>query len=270
MSTNKTRGRESLQRLRKAARKLGIECLDTEWLGVTVRYRLRCACGHEYRRAPAAILRFGRGCPECRIRARLARLHTIAEQHGGRCLEAHHLGKSELHRFACAKGHEWKATSATIMQGTWCPQCAHVYTGEFHRLSDGLDRLRELAHAKGGECLSLIYHLSSTRYHMRCAEGHEWQVIGASIFNGSWCGKCRTNAQRDTLENMQAIAAARGGSCLSTTYRNNSTKLTWLCHRGHTWSAVPKGIKRGDWCPTCCHMNKASKPKTLLKYLKKG
>lgn len=268
MYINKTERRESLQRLRKAARKLGIECLDTEWRGMNARYRLRCACGHEYTRTPDTILKQGRSCPECRNRACLARLHTVAEQHGGRCLEARHLGSMTPHRFACAKGHKWKATGATILQDKWCLKCARAQTGVGNRLSDGLDRLRKLARAKGGECLSLVYDIGTTRYHMRCAEGHEWWTVGATIFRGAWCGKCHTNSRLDTLENMQAIAAARGGSCLSTAYKK--TKMTWLCHHGHSWSAIPAAIKKGHWCPTCAHMRKITNPKTRLKYLNKG
>lgn len=272
MATDKINAEERLQRLREAARQLGLECLDTEWRGVNARYRLRCAQGHEYQRKPNAILTYGRGCPECRNHARLARLQAIAEQHGGRCLETRYLGNKALYRFACAKDHAWKATGAAVLQNAWCRRCADAQTGERKRLPDGLERLRKLARAKGGECLSLHYNLSSTRYHMRCAEGHEWQVIGTRFFLGSWCGKCHINASRDTLENMQAIAAARGGSCLSTTYWKTLTKLTWQCHRGHIWSAAPKNIKKGHWCPTCAHMNKITKPKSnaLPKYLKKG
>ena len=272
MHTDKTKGSEALQRLREAARQLGIECLDTEWLGVNAHYRLRCAQGHEYQRKPNAILTYGRGCPECRNHARLARLQAIAEQHGGRCLEARYLGNKALYRVICAKSHTWKVTGGAILQGTWCLQCARAQTGERNRLSDGLDRLRELARARGGECLSLRYDLSITYYHMRCAKGHEWRVIGARIFKGNWCRKCYISANRDSLESMQAIAAARGGSCLSTTYRNRNTKLTWLCHRGHSWSAIPGNVKKGHWCPTCSHMRKITNPKSKarIKYLKKG
>ncbi len=55
-----------------------------------------------------------------------------------------------------------------------------------------------------------------------------------------------------TIEQMQVLAEARGGSCLSTVYVNGSTKLRWRCAEGHEWEAVPNSVKNdGSWCPVC-------------------
>jgi hypothetical protein len=56
---------------------------------------------------------------------------------------------------------------------------------------------------------------------------------------------------RLTLEDMTAIAANRGGRCLSESYVNNKTKLEWECAAGHRWQASPTHVKCGSWCPTC-------------------
>ena len=49
-----------------------------------------------------------------------------------------------------------------------------------------------------------------------------------------------------------STARARGGSCLSDTYRNIWTPLRWRCARGHEWSASLGSVKdKGSWCPTC-------------------
>jgi hypothetical protein len=50
---------------------------------------------------------------------------------------------------------------------------------------------------------------------------------------------------------MHATAAARGGRCLSTDYRNNSIKLRWCCANGHEWMATPGHVRAGRWCPEC-------------------
>ena len=55
-----------------------------------------------------------------------------------------------------------------------------------------------------------------------------------------------------TIEQMQVLAEARGGSCLSTVYVNGSTKLRWRCAEGHEWDAMPGNLRnRGSWCPKC-------------------
>lgn len=54
-----------------------------------------------------------------------------------------------------------------------------------------------------------------------------------------------------TIEEMRAIAERHGGECLSETYIDNKTKLTWKCSNNHIWEAQPSGIKSGQWCPYC-------------------
>ena len=53
------------------------------------------------------------------------------------------------------------------------------------------------------------------------------------------------------LQTMNEIAAVRGGICLSKTYVDSTTHLTWQCADGHTWKAIPSAIKQGTWCPIC-------------------
>ena len=165
----------------------------------------------------------------------------------------------------CAKGHDWRADgSSLLLVGKWCRRCHN----ETQRST--IEEMHAIAHAHGGRCLSTTYRNSQGKLTWECHWGHVWQAVPSPIIQGCWCPECRYDARRDTLENMQKIAAARGGSCLSTTYRNSRTKLTWLCHRGHTWSTTSAAVKFGQWCPTCAHMNKITNPKTLLKYLNKG
>lgn len=64
---------------------------------------------------------------------------------------------------------------------------------------------------------------------------------------------------RLTIDHMHRIAKERGGKCLSTTYINNHSNLTWQCREGHQWDALPNTITRGCWCPVC----KGCKKKTL-------
>ena len=57
---------------------------------------------------------------------------------------------------------------------------------------------------------------------------------------------------RLTFDDMVAIAASRGGCCLSQTYTSARLPLLWRCAQGHEWSATPANIRNhGSWCPTC-------------------
>jgi hypothetical protein len=54
-----------------------------------------------------------------------------------------------------------------------------------------------------------------------------------------------------TIEGMRALAKKRGGTCISTSYQNNYSKLRWRCAKGHEWEALPKSLLQGTWCRWC-------------------
>ena len=64
-------------------------------------------------------------------------------------------------------------------------------------------------------------------------------------------------SREDRLKEMQALAIAHGGQCLSDKYVNSKTHLLWECGEGHQWEAAPLNIKYGGhWCLTCVHEKK--------------
>lgn len=54
-----------------------------------------------------------------------------------------------------------------------------------------------------------------------------------------------------SIEDMKELALKHGGACLSSVYKNTSTKLRWQCAEGHTWDALPNNVLRGHWCLIC-------------------
>jgi len=115
---------------------------------------------------------------------------------------------------------------------------------------EALNHLRRIAAGHGGKCLSEHYVSSRTRLLFQCAKGHKWKTTPDLIQKGSWCPIC-SGKLRKTIEDMQAMAAARGGKCLSPAYEGINTKLLWECDKGHRWEATPVNMKRGKWCRIC-------------------
>ncbi len=58
-----------------------------------------------------------------------------------------------------------------------------------------------------------------------------------------------------SLEDMCALAATRGGLCLSSEYESVVKKLKWRCAEGHEWSAPPTTILGRSWCRECAIKN---------------
>lgn len=129
---------------------------------------------------------------------------------------------------------------------SWCPHCAGKA-----RLS--LAHARDLAAARGGQCLSDRYVNSRSSLRWRCANGHEWNArLGNVKYSGTWCPECNISSGRLGVDVAKAVAAARGGKCLSASYTNNATPLLWQCKHGHTWQSSLANVQnQGSWCPRC-------------------
>lgn len=100
---------------------------------------------------------------------------------------------------------------------------------------------------------SEVYEGSKAHYRFRCEAGHEFDMLGARTFRGSWCVECQHESKRYGMSLMHEVAKAHGGRCLSGIYRNAATRLEWECARGHRWWAYPGAIVRGHWCSACAH-----------------
>lgn len=56
------------------------------------------------------------------------------------------------------------------------------------------------------------------------------------------------------LEGMRALAASKGGECLSEEFHSVGKPMRWRCALSHEWVAAPKTILYGyhdSWCPVC-------------------
>jgi hypothetical protein len=116
--------------------------------------------------------------------------------------------------------------------------------------SYNIEYFKNLAIQKNGKCLSNEYKTLNTRLEWQCSKGHTWESIPNSILRGTWCKVCSGKAKKNILD-MQKLADARGGQCLSKNYINGKTKLIWKCANGHIWEAKYDNIQHGKWCPDC-------------------
>jgi len=50
---------------------------------------------------------------------------------------------------------------------------------------------------------------------------------------------------------MQELALKFGGKCLSETFIDRMTPLTWECEKGHIWQDKYRYVLNGSWCKIC-------------------
>lgn len=182
-------------------------------------------------------------------------MQEIAISRGGACLSNRYFNIVTKLKWKCKEGHEWYAQPADVKnKGTWCRKCADKVRGDGRRLT--IEEMRNIAHERGGECLSTKYVDATVKLQWRCGKGHVWKAMPMNVKYGkSWCRTCatieRAKSQTLTLEDMQRMAKDRGGKCLSKEYVNVMTNLKWKCNKGHIWEAMPHNIHSGWWCPHC-------------------
>ncbi len=118
-----------------------------------------------------------------------------------------------------------------------------------------MENLKKVAQDKGGRCLSKTYVNNSTKLLWECSANHRWYAVPSSIKAGTWCPFCADNA-KGSIEEMRQTAEERCGKCLSKKYLGSNIKLLWECSNSHQWTATPKNIKKGTWCPHCAGVAK--------------
>lgn len=186
-----------LDSLRQAAVARDGACESDTYLGSAARYGFRCTVGHQWQTTGQEVLR-GSWCGICANNERkeayllpdgLLRLQAMAASKSGICLAAEYVGSNLQYAFRCAGGHEWRATGARILRGSWCLRCTH----DAKRLSIG--HAQEVAATRGGQCLSTTYISSSVKLTWICEKGHVWQAAFGSIKQNHWCPECAIQRQ---------------------------------------------------------------------------
>jgi hypothetical protein len=234
----------SIKDMQELAAISGGQCLSKKYVNIATPLKFKCAKGHVWSTRPSSILK-GSWCPSCAGRAKgtIGQMRKIARSRGGKCLSKSYVTTRTKLLWQCSKGHTWEARPDHVKRGSWCPVCSG-------RKRKTMEHMHELATSRGGKCLSKKYTNSGSKLRWECRKGHKWWAEPHHIQEGRWCSKCNGEERRkEKLEELQDIAKARGGKCLSDFYVDSHTKLEWECSKGHTWWTTPSVIKQGSWCP---------------------
>ncbi len=178
---------------------------------------------------------------------KLQEMKDLAKENGGWCLSKSYIGALTKLIWKCKAGHLWEAIPSSVKRRTWCSVCAYRKNGLKKRLTIG--EMQGLAAKRKWNCLSTSYLGNHHALIWKCERGHIWEAPASRIKSGAGCPECA--GRRQTIDDMQKVAKAKGGKCLSERYITAKTKLTWQCASGHIWQVTPDGVKHDHWCPIC-------------------
>ena len=170
---------------------------------------------------------------------------TVAERFNGKCLSEIYLNNQQKLRWECEHGHQFEKDLISVKNhNVWCSEC---------NKNSILEKCRNLAYEKGGECLSEKFEYYSKPLRFKCKDGHIFERVPNSLYNGTWCLKC-SGREAITLDDCILLAKTHNGECLSTEYIDTHTLMEWKCSEGHIWKSTHCHINKGCWCPKCHHI----------------
>jgi hypothetical protein len=244
--------RHTIEEMRTLAEAKGGECLSKEYKTAISKLQWRCAAGHLWQTTPAIVMG-GTWCVKCTSPTvnSLEKLDELARERGGRVLSRRYVNSVTKMEFVCKRGHRWNAVPASVADGKWCRKCSGSAKSTIENMCD-------LARDRGGVCLSELYKDNKTKLLWRCKRDHEfWMKPDHIVARGSWCPTCR-GKKSASLDDLRARAVARGGRCLSETFKRNSDHISLECGLGHRWSPTASGFLRGAWCSLCARARNAA------------
>jgi hypothetical protein len=165
----------------------------------------------------------------------------IAKSREGKCLSIEYINNITPMLWECNKFHQWTARFYNIKnKHSWCPHCVSKKLN--------ISVAQELAFAKNGRCISENYINNKSPLLWECKNNHQFRLSLTEVKNYKcWCRECK----KLSLEFAQNLANKKGGKCISSSYCNRRTPLSWSCSKGHLWLARIDQIQRGTWCPYC-------------------
>ena len=145
--------------------------------------------------------------------------------------------------YICPKGHKNSMIWNNFQRGQRCPDCAGIkkLTIEF---------VREQFQKEGYELLTIEYKNNNTKLDYICPKGHKNNIIWSDFQHGYRCSICAGNKKK-TIEFIREQFQKEGYELLTIEYKNNETKLDYICDRGHYNNIMWSNFQRGQRCSEC-------------------
>lgn len=160
-------------------------CLSGDYINSSTKTEFTCRCGHKWITTSNNVIH-KTGCPRCNggVRYTIAKLQEIKCSLNLRGITFNEYKNSTTKvEFQCSKGHKWKTTLQSVLDGTSCPYCSKrpPLTKE-----DMNKRLSGRGVALIGE-----YKSCHARTLFECENGHSWLASCDNVIrNQQGCPYC--------------------------------------------------------------------------------
>ncbi len=145
--------------------------------------------------------------------------------------------------YICSKGHEHNIRWYDWNNGHKCPSCAGQTKPTFEYVKCSFEKEKYIL-------LSKKYNNTHTKLDYKCSKGHEHSITWNNWQLGQRCSSCYGNTKL-TLKQIKESFEQEGYILDTKKYKNNKTKLDYICPNGHNNSMKWNVWQRGHRCPTC-------------------
>lgn len=249
-------------------------------------------CGLEWESTIANRSRGGNGCPVCSKKRRHVGFNDFATLYPDLLAEwdyeKNDLGPQNYSSadrrnvwWKCKKGHSWKTTVGSRINGNGCPYCGNqkVLVGFNDLETKNPDLAKQWNYEKNIKKPSDYINGSNKTVWWKCPKGHEWTNSIYHRVNGQGCPFCSNQKVLPGFNDLEStfpevlkewdyekndLNNVFPANCLP----GSSKKVWWKCSKGHEWEAkIYDRTGKKTQCPICAKGRSVSFPeKTILYY----
>ncbi|RGB34238.1 hypothetical protein C1646_760776 [Rhizophagus diaphanus] len=136
----------------------------------------KCAKDHLWSARLSSVKNENTWCPQCAVENRRTQtiedMKKFAEKKGGFCLTIEYVNhRRDILEWQCKEGHKWKASAKDILKGTRHDHVTHQPIDIANSIAQERGA-KEIAHSRGGMCLSTEYINLCVPMQWMCNKGH--------------------------------------------------------------------------------------------------
>lgn len=120
-----------------------------------------------------------------------------------------------------------------------------------------IEYVKQVFEKEGYILLSTEYKNSCTKLDIMCDKGHQYQATYNAFQSGYRCPICANNIPI-SYDNVKKCFEQEHYTLISTSYKNNRTKLNVICPEGHKWYTSYNNFQIGNRCNICSGTKKHS------------
>jgi hypothetical protein len=219
-----------------------------DYVNTSTKIFLKCENGHMYD-VQFKKFKIGKRCRFCKGGVKLTYQEVKSQiefNDGYKLVSTEYKNNSTPIEIQCPNNHVYKTTWQSYQQGKRCNLCISNRPYSYLEIKESV--------IENGYVLlteEKDYVNANTSIVTCCPNKHTYTTTFTRFSKGVRCGEC-VGGIRLEYKDVKQIVEADKYELVSTTYTNNTEKLTMQCDKGHRFEMNMSNFNQGNRCPTCC------------------